>query len=51
MQGDKDNIFKDEEVLIAEDDERNIFSFSSILEDKETKFSIAENGKEALKIL
>lgn len=51
MQDDKDKIFKDKKVLIAEDDERNVFSLSSILEDKEIKFSIAENGKEALEVL
>ncbi len=51
MQDDKDKIFKDKKVLIAEDDERNIFALSGIREEKEIKFSITENGKEALKIL
>ncbi len=44
-------IYKEKKVLIAEDDERNIFSLSSILEEKEIRIIVAKNGKEALKIL
>jgi len=51
MKYNNDVIYKDKKVLIVEDDERNIFSLSSILEEKEIKLSIAENGEEALKIL
>jgi len=51
VQYNNDVIYKDKKVLIAEDDERNIFSLSSILEEKEIRIVVARNGKEALKIL
>ena len=51
MQDDKDKDYNDKMVLIAEDDERNIFALSSILEEKEIQIVVAKNGKEALKIL
>ena len=50
MQDDKDKIFKDKKVLIAEDDERNIFALSSILEEKEIKRETKEMEKKRREI-
>ncbi|MBN2710402.1 MAG: response regulator [Calditrichaceae bacterium] len=44
------DIFKDKKVLIVDDDVRNIFALSSVLEEKGIKIVVAENGKEALEI-
>jgi CheY-like chemotaxis protein len=46
-----DVIYKDKKVLIAEDDERNIFALSSLLEEKEISIVVAKNGSDALKTL
>ena len=45
---DKSEIFRGKKVLIVDDDVRNIFALSSVLEEKEMKIIVAENGKEAL---
>ncbi|WP_050183514.1 response regulator [Domibacillus robiginosus] len=43
-----DNVLKGKRVLLVDDDVRNLFSVSSILEDHEINVTFAENGKEAL---
>ena len=48
---DSDNIFKDKQVLLVDDDMRNLFALSSALEAKGIKTLKAENGKKALDIL
>jgi CheY-like chemotaxis protein/signal transduction histidine kinase len=56
----KDILKKDEEnikilenknVLIVDDDMRNVFALSSVLEDKLIQTTIASNGKEALEVI
>ncbi len=51
MHHDKEEVFKDKKILIADDDVRNIFALSSILEEKEIQLATAENGIEALDAL
>lgn len=46
-----DNLLKGKTVLIADDDMRNIFALSALLEASETNVLSAEHGKEALKML
>lgn len=46
--GKKENTYK---CLIVDDDIRNIFSLTSLLEEHQIKVSCAENGKEALRVL
>ncbi|HEY4106280.1 MAG TPA: response regulator, partial [Polyangiaceae bacterium] len=45
---DRDAAFDGRKILVAEDDVRNIFALSSILEPKGVKLLIARNGREAL---
>ena len=47
----KDNVFLDKKILIADDDMRNVFALSGLFEEKGMKVIEAENGKEALKKL
>jgi signal transduction histidine kinase/DNA-binding response OmpR family regulator/CHASE3 domain sensor protein len=47
----REAIFEDRRILIVEDDVRNVFALSSILEPKGVKVTIARNGKEALTAL
>lgn len=51
MQGADGNSLKDKRILLVDDDVRNLFSVSSILESQEIKVTFAENGKEALGLL
>ena len=44
----RESVFEDRRILIVEDDVRNVFALSSVLEPKGAKVSIARNGKEAL---
>jgi CheY-like chemotaxis protein/putative methionine-R-sulfoxide reductase with GAF domain len=44
----RDAVFEGRRILVAEDDVRNIFALSSILEPLGAKLEIARNGKEAL---
>jgi CheY-like chemotaxis protein/HAMP domain-containing protein/putative methionine-R-sulfoxide reductase with GAF domain len=44
-------IFKGKKILIVDDDVRNIFALSSVLEEKEMEIVNAENGIEALELL
>jgi signal transduction histidine kinase/DNA-binding response OmpR family regulator/CHASE3 domain sensor protein len=47
----RETIFDGRQILIVEDDARNIFALSSILEPKGAKIQIARNGREALQAL
>ena len=48
---DREAVFDGRRVLVVEDDVRNVFALSSVLEPKGMKVSIARNGREALKSL
>ncbi len=43
--------FEGKNILVVEDDVRNVFALSSVLEPKGAKVVIARNGKEALSVL
>ncbi len=47
----REAVFEGRSVLIVEDDVRNIFALTSVLEPKGAKIEIARNGREALKVL
>jgi len=47
----KENILRGRTVLITDDDMRNTYSLSAVLEEKEMNVIIAGNGKEAIKKL
>ncbi len=47
----QDSAFEDRRILVAEDDVRNIFALTSVLEPKGAKVQIARNGREALDTL
>jgi signal transduction histidine kinase/DNA-binding response OmpR family regulator len=47
----RDAILEGRSVLLVEDDVRNIFALSSILEPKGVKLKIARNGREAIEII
>jgi CheY-like chemotaxis protein len=47
----REAVFEGRKVLIVEDDVRNVFALSSVLEPKGVKVTIARNGKEALAAL
>ncbi|MGH7664793.1 MAG: response regulator, partial [Gemmatimonadaceae bacterium] len=46
-----DAVFEEKNVLIVDDDVRNIFSLTSVLEEYGMKVSFAENGEDAVKLL
>ncbi|HUF26032.1 MAG TPA: response regulator, partial [Gemmatimonadaceae bacterium] len=46
-----DAVFADKHVLIVDDDVRNIFSLTSVLEGHGMQVSFAENGSDALRLL
>ncbi|XPV76647.1 MAG: response regulator [Desulfovibrio sp.] len=48
MVHDKEAVLADKKVLLVDDDMRNVFALSSILEDKSMEVVIARNGLEAL---
>jgi signal transduction histidine kinase/DNA-binding response OmpR family regulator/CHASE3 domain sensor protein len=48
---DRDAILEGRRILVVEDDVRNIFAVSSVLEPKGAKIEIARNGREALDAL
>jgi CheY-like chemotaxis protein len=48
---DREAALEDRRVLIVEDDVRNVFAVSSVLEPKGMKVEIARNGREALEAL
>jgi CheY-like chemotaxis protein len=47
----RETVFEGRRVLVVEDDVRNIFALSSVLEPKGAKVEIARNGREALAYL
>lgn len=47
----RETVFEGRKVLIVEDDVRNIFALSSVLEPKGANIAIARNGREALQAL
>ena len=47
----RDAAFENRNVLIVEDDVRNIFALSSVLEPRGATLTIARNGREALEVL
>jgi CheY-like chemotaxis protein len=47
----REAVFEGRRVLVVEDDVRNIFALSSVLEPKGAKVEIARNGREALNAL
>jgi signal transduction histidine kinase/CheY-like chemotaxis protein len=47
----REAIFEDRQVLIVEDDVRNVFALSNVLEPKGMKLTVARNGREALSAL
>jgi CheY-like chemotaxis protein len=47
----RDSAFEGKRILIAEDDVRNIFALTSLLEPKGVKIQIARNGREAVHAL
>ncbi len=48
---DRDAALEGRRILVVEDDARNIFALSSVLEPKGAKIEIARNGKEAIDVL
>ena len=48
---DRESVFDGRRILIVEDDVRNVFALSSILEPKGVKVEIARNGREAIEAL
>jgi CheY-like chemotaxis protein/signal transduction histidine kinase len=48
---DRDALFTDKQVLLVDDDIRNIFSLSGLLEDRGCRVLTARNGAEALELL
>jgi len=48
---DREAIFEGKRVLVVEDDVRNVFALSSLLEPRGLELAIARNGREALEIL
>ncbi|HEY3596783.1 MAG TPA: response regulator, partial [Paraburkholderia sp.] len=47
----RDNAFEGRTILLAEDDVRNIFALSHVIEPLGAKLAIARNGREALELL
>jgi CheY-like chemotaxis protein len=47
----RESLFEGRRILLAEDDVRNVFALSSLLEPKGAKLEIARNGREALEML
>jgi len=48
---DREAVFEGRRILIVEDDVRNVFALSSVLEPRGAKIEIARNGREALEHL
>ncbi|MEO7057267.1 MAG: response regulator [Caldimonas sp.] len=48
---DRESMFEGRRILVVEDDVRNIFALTSVLEPKGVKVEIARNGREALEAL
>lgn len=48
---DSDSVFREKRILIVDDDMRNVFALSSVLEERGMKTAKAENGRKALDLL
>ena len=48
---DRDTALEGRRILVVEDDARNIFALSSVLEPKGARIEIARNGREAIEVL
>ena len=48
---DREAIFEGKQILVAEDDVRNVFALTSVLEPKGAQLIVARNGREALEAL
>jgi CheY-like chemotaxis protein/CHASE3 domain sensor protein len=48
---DRESAFDGRRILIVEDDVRNVFALTSVLEPRGAKLSVARNGREALDLL
>ncbi len=48
MLTDKDEVLKDKKILIVDDDMRNVFALSSVLEEKGLLITVARNGREGI---
>ena len=48
---DREGVFEGRQILVVEDDVRNIFALSSLLEPRGAKVVIARNGREGLEVL
>ena len=48
---DRDDVMEGRHLLVVEDDVRNVFALTSVLEPKGAKITIARNGVEALRLL
>jgi CheY-like chemotaxis protein len=46
-----ETVFRDKHILIVDDDMRNIFALTSVLESHELKVSYAENGRDSIALL
>jgi len=47
----REAVLEGREVLVVEDDVRNVFALTSVLEEKGAKVAIARNGREAIDVL
>ena len=47
----RETVFEGRKILIAEDDVRNVFALTSVLEPQGASVTVARNGKEALAVL
>jgi CheY-like chemotaxis protein len=48
---DREAVFEGRKILVVEDDVRNLFALSAVLEPKGAKVDVARNGREALEYL
>jgi len=48
---DREHVFEGKKILVAEDDVRNVFALTSVLEPKGVVLIVARNGREALEAL
>lgn len=51
VSGDKDAVFKDKKILVVDDDMRNVFAISAVLEDKGLNIIAAKNGRDGIEKL
>jgi len=51
ISGDKDAVFVDKKILVVDDDMRNVFAISAVLEDKGLTIIAAKNGREGIEKL